>query len=69
MFTVKDGQYFEFKNSKVRLAEYVDAFSTENGSYEEGMYKVGVDIPAENIKSLRHPITAILKLIKTVTIH
>lgn len=48
--TVKDGQYFEFKNSKVRLAEYVDAFSAESGAYEEGMYKVGVDIPAGEYK-------------------
>lgn len=48
--TVADGQYLKVKNGKIKLAAYCDPFKPSNGSYEEGMYKIGVDIPAGEYK-------------------
>lgn len=48
--TVKDGQYFELKSSKMLPVSEAPVQNAENGKYGEGMYKVGRDIKAGEYK-------------------
>lgn len=48
--TVKDGQYFELKSSKMLPVGEAPVQAPQNGKYSEGMYKVGRDIKAGEYK-------------------
>lgn len=48
--TVSDGQYFEFKNAKAYPTASAPAVEPVNGTLEEGMYRVGLDVPAGEYK-------------------
>lgn len=49
--TVKDGQYLQVKDGKFVPAEKANVpKADENGNYGEGMYRVGIDIPAGEYK-------------------
>ena len=47
--TVQDGQYFQFDGTAVPVSEAA-AFALVNGTYPDGMYLVGKDIPAGEYK-------------------
>ena len=47
--TVQDGQYFQFDGTAVPVSEAA-AFTPVNGTYPDGMYLVGKDIPAGEYK-------------------
>lgn len=48
--TVKEGQYFELKSSKMLAVGEAPVQNPQNGKYGEGMYKVGRDIKAGEYK-------------------
>jgi hypothetical protein len=44
--SIEEGQYFEIYRGKVTLAEHIETIEPKNGKYGDGMYRVGIDIPA-----------------------
>lgn len=48
--TVEDGQYFQIKRSEMTLAKDVEPLA-EDGIISDGMYRVGIDIPAGEYKA------------------
>lgn len=45
--TLQDGEYFTIKNGKITPIDEVVPFeANDEGIYEEGMYRVGIDMPA-----------------------
>ncbi len=48
--TLIEGQYFKVSGGKFALEDKVAPFEAENGVYEQGVYKVGKDIPAGEYK-------------------
>jgi len=48
--TVAENQYIEFRGAKMYPMESAPVLKAENGRYNEGMYKVGRDIPAGEYK-------------------
>ncbi|MCG4586923.1 hypothetical protein L0P56_15650, partial [Anaerosalibacter bizertensis] len=48
--TVNDGQYLELKGCYAIPVDEAPKYEAKDGKYEEGTYKVGVDIPAGEYK-------------------
>ncbi len=48
--TLIDGQYFKVSGGKFAIEDKVAPFEPENGIYDQGVYKVGKDIPAGEYK-------------------
>ena len=48
--TVQDGQYFTVNRCEIYPIESAPAVDTSSGILPEGMYKVGVDLPAGEYK-------------------
>lgn len=44
--TVEDGQYLQFNDGYAMAVEDIEPYLSSDGSYGEGQYKVGFDIPA-----------------------
>ncbi|MEQ6377420.1 hypothetical protein RZN25_11380 [Bacillaceae bacterium S4-13-56] len=53
--TVKDGQYFKLQGGHMYPVGSAPSVIPEDGLYEDGMYKVGQDIPAGEYKVLLDP--------------
>jgi flagellar hook assembly protein FlgD len=48
--TVEEGQYLKMRNCSAVPSEEAPVYTPVNGEYREGMYKVGIDIPAGEYK-------------------
>ena len=48
--TLKDGEYFKMTGGEMYLVEDAESVIPEDGLYQDGMYKVGNDIPAGEYK-------------------
>ncbi|HBG8372431.1 TPA: cell wall-binding protein Cwp28 [Clostridioides difficile] len=44
--TLKNGQYIKIEDSTMTLAKYAKAQKAKNGKFGNGMYKIGLEIPA-----------------------
>ena len=49
-FRCYDGQYLKLSRCKITPIENAPVYSSNNGIYEEGTYRVGIDIPAGEYK-------------------
>lgn len=52
--TVSDGQYLELKNCYAYSVDEAPVYEPVDGKYDEGTYKVGVDIPAGEYKVISY---------------
>ncbi|OHW62939.1 hypothetical protein EUAN_07230 [Andreesenia angusta] len=51
IITVQDGEYFKLQGAKaIPIAEVTDELTPKDGVYKDGMFRVGIDIPAGEYK-------------------